>query len=69
MKIETKYNIGDEVYFVIEMTLFCEKIDRIIIDKVGLIYKTIGGAVLNEHELFPTKESAKEYLINKIKDM
>jgi hypothetical protein len=60
MTIETKYNIGDEVWCQTRTDVGCAKIDSIeIIDSICPIYylegEDIGGWYL-EYELFPTKE-------------
>ena len=64
MTIETKYNIGDEVWFILGHKARQGKILEIVFNKVG--YKLIGyhynveiglsHGSFNEPELFPTKE-------------
>ena len=60
MTIETKYNIGDEVWImsdnrpitlrIIRMTIFYDDV------KTEVLYRTTCGKYLNEQDLFPTKE-------------
>ena len=60
MTIETKYNIGDEVWCQTHTGVRCVKIGSIeIIDGICLVYHLEGEDVRGwsfEYELFPTKE-------------
>lgn len=58
MTIETKYNIGDEVWLkTYSGNLFCDTIIEIHIIQDGLIvYSLLNFADRAEDELFPTKE-------------
>lgn len=59
MTIETKYNIGDEVWCQTRTDVGCAKIDSIEIDGKCLIYYLEGEDIEGwyfEYELFPTKE-------------
>lgn len=59
MTIETKYNIGDEVWFMYRDIPIKDKIIRITINiiknDVCLLYET-ARFVFSESDLFPTKE-------------
>lgn len=67
MKIETKFNIGDEVWFMyenrptsmrighIELHISCDKVKRQYIDKYGRFR-------VSEHKLFRTKQELLESL-------
>lgn len=61
MTIETKYNIGDEVWYKGYKELFRDKVFniKIIVDNEGEIiveYDLWGDVIKNECQLFPTKE-------------
>ena len=57
MKIETKYDIGQEVWFTLcEGRIFSSPIGSIVFDKDGLFYNVVGYGTFKEYELFPTKE-------------
>lgn len=61
MTIETKYNIGDEVWYKGYKELFCDKVFNIeiIVDNKGEIiveYDLWGDVIKHECQLFPTKE-------------
>lgn len=58
MTIETKYNIGDEVWVkTYSGNVYCNRITGIHIKQDGLIaYSLLNFADRTENELFPTKE-------------
>lgn len=56
MKIETKYDIGQEVWVMTMGKPYCAKITAIHIDKNGLLYNIKYLLAKKEEELFPTKE-------------
>ena len=58
MTIETKYNIGDEVWVkTYSGNVYCNRITGIHIKQDGLIvYSLLNFADRTEDELFPTKE-------------
>ena len=70
MKIETKFNIGDTLYYIaifsngygeiIKEVITCELM-KILITKSGICYITDDGN-LYEDELFATEQEAREYL-------
>ena len=56
MTIETKYNIGDEVWVMSIGKPYCTTITAIHIDKKGLLYNLKYLLAKEEHELFHSKE-------------
>lgn len=59
MTIETKYNIGDEVWFMCGSQIFCGRICCIVVWLHNLSYKVefeMGLYGFIEDVLFPTKE-------------
>ena len=63
MKIETKFNIGQEVWLTLcEGRIFSSLISSIVFDKDGLFYNVVGYGTFKESELFPTKEELLESL-------
>lgn len=56
MKIETKYNIGDEVWVITMSKPYCTTITSIHIDKNGLKYNLKYLLAREENEIFATKE-------------
>ena len=59
MTIETKYNIGDEVWFMYRNKIFSGRIVGIFIKSNGISYKIVSiikGMWFSESKLFPTKE-------------
>ena len=60
MTIETKYNIGDEVWVMSDNRPTMLKIIRIVVTcdglKTEILYRTSFGKYLFEQECFPTKE-------------
>ena len=65
MTIETRYNIGDKVWFMSTYTPICATIfavEIISVENRGCVIRYTlksGGNIINkkfEHELFPTKE-------------
>lgn len=63
MKIETKYDIGQEVWFTLcEGRIFSSPICSIVFDKDGLFYNVVGYGTFKECELFPTKKELLESL-------
>lgn len=59
MTIETKYNIGDEVWFMYRNKVFSGRIVGIFIRSNGISYKIVSiikGMWFSESNLFPTKE-------------
>lgn len=61
MTIETKYNVGDEVWFRLESgKIVCDRIKEVCFmassDKMELWYRLEIYPCLYEYELFPTKE-------------
>ena len=58
MKIETKYDIGQEVWIkTYSGNIYCNRITEIHIKKGGVImYSFLNFADREEHELFPTLE-------------
>lgn len=67
MKIETKYNIGDEVWFKGYKEIFSDKIYniRITIDCLGeieVLYELWNDAVKSERNLYRTKQELLDSL-------
>lgn len=61
MLIETKYNIGDEIWFLGTEVIICDFIVNIKVEvdnekNQTIIYELWNGGVCNEDELFDTKE-------------
>ena len=60
MTIETKYNIGDEVWAMYCNSPFKYKIDKAVIirddNETSVQYRTVGCKYFFESELFSTKE-------------
>ena len=61
MKIETKYNIGDEVWFWFKQKPIRDVVEHKMLVSIGngkdvIIYRTKKFTTLAEYELFPTKE-------------
>lgn len=57
MKIETKYDIGQEVWFTLcEGRILSSHIGSIVFDKDGLFYNVVGYGTFKECELSLTKE-------------
>lgn len=56
MKIETKFDIGQEVWVMTMNRPYCTKIIAIHIDENGLSYNLKYLLAKKEEELFPTKE-------------
>ena len=61
MTIKTKYNIGDEVWYILKGNVYHEIIDHIVIDvvktgEIYIYYNSEGKFPHREDRLFPTKE-------------
>lgn len=61
MTIETKYNIGDEVWYKGFKEIFHDRISNIRIDvdcigEIQIYYELWGSVTKDEYKLFPTKE-------------
>lgn len=60
MEIETKYNIGDEVWAMYNNSLFKFEINKVLIihdhNETIIQYKVKGCKYFFESEIFPTKE-------------
>jgi hypothetical protein len=60
MTIETKYNIGDEVWGMYCNSPFKYEIDKVIIiqdyREISIQYRVVGCKYFFESEIFPTKE-------------
>ena len=61
MKIETKYDIGQEVWYKGYEEIFQDKICQIKVNidclgEIHIDYELWGDVIKEEHELFPTKE-------------
>ena len=61
MIIETKYNIGDEVWIIFQGEIRNLTIRKIVVDafidnEITIDYKLSNGRYCYEHQLFPTKE-------------
>lgn len=60
MKIETKFNIGDIVYYLISNTIKMSKISRFKIESIDtnkhIVYYSLSGLLLEEKFLYKTKE-------------
>lgn len=61
MKIETKYNIGQEVWYNGYSEIFKDKICQIKVNidcfgEIHIYYELWGDVIKDEHQLFPTKE-------------
>lgn len=59
MTIETKYNIGEEVWFMYRNKVFSGRIVGIFLKTNGINYKIVSiikGMWFSETKLFPTKE-------------
>lgn len=69
MTIETKYNIGDEVWAMYNNSPFKYKIDKVIIVQNKLLqYRVVGHEYFFESELFPTKEELLKSLVMELYD-
>ncbi|MBO5855001.1 MAG: hypothetical protein J6Q61_09725 [Bacteroidales bacterium] len=67
MKIETKYNIGDEVWFKGYEEIFNDKITNIRIDvdimcNTNIMYILWDDTIKYEHQLFRTKQELLDSL-------
>ena len=70
MKIETKFDIGQEVFFIYKVDICHGKINSISVTKHGVIYyiKYFDGDIFrNQEELFATPEEAAQYWLHKQK--
>lgn len=56
MKIETKYDIGQEVWVMTMGKPYCTTITAVHIDKNGLLYNLKYLLAKKEEQIFPTKE-------------
>lgn len=70
MIIETKFNLGDTVYFIDGTTIREKKIHQISVrvnedQKLILYYESVGRD-FREEVLFSTKQEVKNYLIDQI---
>ena len=62
MTIETKFNIGDEVWVMTLGKPYCTTVIAIHIDKKGLQYNLKYLLAKEEHELFATKQELLDSL-------